>query len=166
MNKLLTPSNVIFILICLYAAYSLIPVMKNNLSQEGKLIPQQEYQVITKAGSEIKILFPGKKRTIAIFWATWCAPCKVEMSRLSSSVKDGKIPEGAIMAINPFERTEVVSAFLKEHSYPFTFLEDAGISKQLNVDRTPTTVFIEDQRVIHLSSGLSLTGIFKAEEFL
>ncbi len=166
MKKILTLNNFVFFIACIYAAYSLIPVMKNNFSQEGQNISTQEYQTISTGGPSEKILFPTMARSIAIFWATWCAPCKLEMIRLSSSVKKGKIPEGAIIAINPFESPKEVKAFLKDHAFPFTFIEDNGISRVLNVNVTPTTLFIENQKVVNLSSGLSFIGIWKAEQFL
>jgi len=166
MKKYMSFNNLLFLLAGIYAAYSLVPVVINNFSKEGKTIPTQEYLTIVANGPGEKILFPPKGRSIAIFWATWCAPCKLEMARLSASVEEGKIPKGAIVAINPFESTEKVRSFLKEHSYPFTFIEDKDISSFLNVSKTPTTLFIEDQKIEGLSSGLSFIGIWKAEQFL
>lgn len=166
MKKHLTLNNFFFLLVCIYAAYSMIPVMKNNFSKEGQSIETSEYQILGANVTNQKILFPTKERAIAIFWATWCAPCKVEMARLSASVDKGEIPVGAILAINPFETSEKVRSFLKEHFFPFTFIEDKGISRLLNVNTTPTTLFIEDHKIVNLSSGLSLIGIWKAEQFL
>lgn len=166
MKKHLNLSNIFFLIVSVYAAYSLLPVLQNNLEKEGLLISSQKYKVIDRNGTNQELLFPTKSRSIAIFWATWCAPCKMEMARLSASVKDGKIPIGAIIAINPFESSEVVRSFLKTESHPFTFIEDNGISQLLKVDRTPTTMFIENQTILNLSSGLSFIGIWKAERFL
>lgn len=166
MKKLLNPGNLVFILALLYAAYSLVPSVKNNFSQEGRRIETKSYRTITTKGPEQSVLFPAGNRSIAIFWATWCAPCKLEMARLSRSVEEGKIPAGAIIAVNPFETPDEVRAFLKKNSYPFTFIEDSGLSGHLNVNRTPTTLFIESQKVVNLSSGLSFTGIWSAENFL
>lgn len=166
MKKILNPGNIIFLLAVIYAAYSLVPSVRNNFSQEGRLIETRSYRMITAEGTGEPILFPAKNRAIAIFWATWCAPCKLEMARLSRSVEEGKIPAGAIIAVNPFETPDEVRAFLKKNSYPFTFIEDSGLSGFLKVNRTPTTLFIESQKVVNLSSGLSLSGIWSAENFL
>lgn len=166
MKKLFTFNNLFFLFACIYAAYSLIPVITNNFSKEGQIIASQEYQIIGETVTNQKMVFPSKNRTIAIFWATWCAPCKLEMARLSASVENGKIPAGSVVAVNPFESTDKIRSFLRRNSFPFTFIEDKGISSLLNVNTTPTTLFIENQKIISLSSGLSFIGIWKAEQFL
>jgi hypothetical protein len=88
------------------------------------------------------------------------------MKRLASSVNEGKISRDKIVAINPFESEIVVRKFLSENSYPFIFLAAPELATTLSVEATPTTVFIEDQKVKSLSSGMSLWGIWKAELFL
>ena len=166
MKKMFSLSNLIFLVAILYAAYSMIPVMRNNFSQEGETIDPQDYQTINADGTIQTLRFPANDRSIAIFWATWCAPCKLEMARLKTSVVQGKIPLKAIVAINPFESPEAVRTFLKKESYPFTFLEDRGVSRVLNVNTTPTTLFLEKNKIVSLSSGLSFFGIWNAERFL
>ena len=165
MKKYFHPKNLIFFIVVIYLFISTLPRIINNFSGEGKSIEVQEYQIIEAVRADKKLEFP-QPRSIAIFWATWCAPCKLEMKRLSHSVKSGAIPSGAIVAINPFESTEKVRSFLREESFPFTFIEDQGLSERLKVNTTPTTLFIENNKIIDLSSGLSIIGIWKAEQFL
>lgn len=166
MKKYLTLNNALFLLGMGYLLFTAVPLFFANISREGETIPVQAYLVIESGMTEKKIKFPPEKRSIAIFWATWCAPCKVEMKRLASSVEDGKIPRGEIIAINPFETPEVIRPFLRENPYPFTFIEDNGISQKLDIRRTPTTLFLENKKIVSLSSGLSFIGIWKAESFL
>ena len=166
MKRYLTFSNLLFLILFVFASVRLIPVIQNNFAQEGQVIPAQDLKIISTEDPERMISFPPKNRAAVIFWATWCVPCRLEMARLSSSVDDGKIPAGAIIAINPFETPEVIRTFLKKTPYPFTFIEDNGISLLLNVTTTPTTMFIEENRVKSISSGLSAFGIWKAEQFL
>jgi cytochrome c biogenesis protein CcmG/thiol:disulfide interchange protein DsbE len=166
MKKYTGLNNILFFIGAGYLAMTAVPSFLNSLKQEGQEIKVQEYVNLALTGGEEKIIFPSEKRDIVIFWATWCAPCKLEMARLSNSVKEGNIPIGSIVAINPFESNSKVRSFVQEHPYPFTFIEDLGVSKKLRVNSTPTTLFIEHGKVKSMSSGLSFIGIWKAEYFL
>lgn len=166
MKKLLTLNNILFFAAVVFLAVTGIPTMLNNFGKEGMMIEGQNQIVIDQTAIDKKVLFPAKPRSIVIFWATWCAPCKLEMARLSKSVEEGEIPKNAIFAIDPFESKDTVRSFLKKNSYSFTFIEDNGVSGRLNITKTPTTLFIENDKVINLSSGLSLFGIWRAESFL
>lgn len=166
MKKHLTFSNLLFIAGVIYLTLTTLPSMLSNWGSEGQLLISKEHLVLEAKSSDRTVAFPNPSRSIAIFWATWCAPCKLEMKRLSTSVKEGEIPSGAIIAINPFESKEIVRNFLKKNSYPFTFIEDKGLAEQLKVTRTPTTLFIENNKVQSVSSGLSFIGIWRAESFL
>ena len=166
LKKHITINNVLAAAGIIYLLLTAIPLLIHNLSMEGQTLSAQEHPVIEQGQTEKVISFPGREKTVAIFWATWCGPCKLEMNRLSGSVKEGKIPAGKIIAINPFESTETIRKFLSKNTYPFTFIEDRGISQKLNINRTPTTLFIENSKILSLSSGLSVIGIWKAENFL
>lgn len=159
-------SNLFTLILLLFLVWKKAPEVIKNFNSEGVRLKTQEYQVLNSQGAS-KVVFPFKKsNSIAIFWATWCSPCKLEMNRLKSSVEKGKIPQDRIFAINPFESKKIIKNFLKDNSYPFTFIDAHNIANQLQVDVTPTTLFLEDQIVTSRSSGLSFIGIWKAEFFL
>lgn len=142
------------------------PSILNNFSQAGKALTTQEYKVISE-GSKKTVVFPQEnEKKILFFWATWCGPCKIEMARLKSSVEAGKILGTDILAINPFEDESVVRKFLKQTPYPFIFLEAPELSRTLEVELTPTTAFVEGKKIVRMSSGMSLIGIWWAELFL
>lgn len=166
MKKYLTLSNGFFLIVLVFLVTTRLPIFLSNFAKQGVSIVAKDYELIEKTITSRVITFPSSPRTIALFWATWCAPCKLEMARLSSSVEKGKIPKGAIIAINPFESSDTVRHFLKDQTYPFTFIKDEGISQQLGINTTPTTLFIEKNKVKSLTSGLSLFGIWSAENFL
>ena len=149
------------------AAAILIPRTLKNLESEGTKIATGSYRMLSPGQTDLEMLFPQpEKKYLAIFWATWCGPCKVEMNRYHASVESGKIKGENIIAINPFEDDPVVTNFLKQHPYPFTFIEGKHLSSLLNVEVTPTTLLIENSTVISRSSGMSVIGIWKAENFL
>ncbi len=159
-------SNIFFLIIIIFVIYRQGPSLVNNFSNEGIQLDSQDYLIINSLNSHAKVLFPPKGHAIAIFWATWCGPCKIEMSRLKDSVQEGKIPQGAVYAINPFESNDKVKKFLAESPYPFTFIEAPLISSQLKISVTPTTVFLDSGKVLSMNSGLSIFGIWRAENFL
>ncbi len=85
------------------------------------------------------------------FWATWCAPCRIEMPEFQSvyeSYPDGEI---AIVAVNLDEPVDRVSKFFRgDLGLTFTALLDDGgvIADQYGVFIYPTTYFINADGVV------------------
>jgi thiol-disulfide isomerase/thioredoxin len=134
------------------------PVWWKNFQVSGKVIPAQSAKVL---GESREVLFPPAGGAVVIFWASWCAPCKLEMQRLKSSVEAKRIPSERLFAINLFESPEVQAQFQRREQYPFTFLELRPFPWEIQV--TPTLLLLENGRVVSQSSGLSLWGIWRAE---
>lgn len=156
--------NILTIVILVFVLWKQLPMLMAGLKMEGESIPSKEYPLINNPSS---IVFPPQEgRAMAIFWATWCAPCKLEMERLQKSVEDGKIPGELIFAINPFEPSEVSREFIRKNKYPFIFIEAPEVAQKMNILATPTTLLLENQTIHSMSSGLSIIGIWKAESFL
>ncbi|MEA9356234.1 TlpA family protein disulfide reductase [Bacteriovorax sp. PP10] len=128
-------------------------------------IPSKDYSIINSEKQSL-VKFPPQSRSIVLFWASWCGPCKIEMARLRSSVESGKIKPIQIFAINPFETLVDIKKFVSTNNYPFTFLDAADIGFDLSISSTPTTLFLEGEKIISRSSGMSLLGIWKAEKYL
>ena len=154
-------SNLITIAIVIFALYQLVPRTLRNLDYEGQ---ELKAAVATTIPEQVSFNFPPAGKSIVIFWATWCAPCKLEMNRLKTSVEAGKIPKDKIFALNPFETRETILKFLKTEKYPFIFIEAPEFTQAAHVEATPTTLFMEGNKILSRSSGLSLTGIWRAEQ--
>jgi cytochrome c biogenesis protein CcmG, thiol:disulfide interchange protein DsbE len=158
LKKWLNLNNGFTALVVIMVIYLQLPTVMNNIKTEGKKIPSATYLNLV-TGTEV--IFPPKGSTaLAVYWATWCGPCKIEMNRLRESVSKGKIPREKIFAINPFEDKKTVQNFLRESDYPFTFIDAPGV---LTIEKTPTTLFIENEEITSVSTGLSLIGIWRAE---
>lgn len=167
MKKWFTKSNGLTFVILAFVAYMQAPTIINNLNYEGTSLTSSDYKVISSNDLAGIVEFPPKKiKAMAIFWASWCGPCKIEMQRLKSSVESGKIPKEFIFAINPFETRPIISKFLAEHDYPFTFIDAQEVSIKLNISSTPTTLFLDNGVITSMNTGMSLFGIWKAEFIL
>lgn len=158
--------NMITILIIGFLALTQAPTIANNFKTQGSKVSSLKVKTINGDGTEAVVDFPPKGRSIAIFWSTTCAPCKLEMARLKSSVEDGEIPKERLFALNSFESQKKIRKFLAKDPHPFTFIKDPGLGMALGVRATPTTVFIEDGEVVSMKSGMSFLGIWSAENFL
>ena len=167
MKKYLTKSNIFTLLLVLFVIWRQAPLFMSNAQMEGTSLPSQMYPVVSSTAGSTEVEFPPKgSKAITIFWATWCGPCKIEMQRLQSSIQDKNISGSQIFAINPFEPTPVVKKFLAQNKYDFTFIDASDVSNKLQVAVTPTTLFIENNIITKMSSGMSLIGIWRAEWFL
>lgn len=159
-------SNIFTLILLAFVIWRQAPTFMNNQGVKGKVLQTSNYAILN-ANLSGDVPFPPKdSKAIAIFWATWCGPCKVEMNRLQKSVESGKIPQEKIYAINPFEPKETSRKFLIENKYPFTFIDATDVSSALNIEVTPTTIFIDKGVVTSAGSGMSLLGIWRAEFFL
>ncbi len=144
-----------------------IPLLVKSYQAEGRELPPKIYSVISSSQEIQTLEFPSRdKRFLTIFWATWCGPCKLEMHRLQSSIEDKKISASNIVAINPFEDPLVIRKFLKNQKFDFTFIHAPEIATSLQIEVTPTVLFIDKGKITSQSTGLSIIGIWKAENFL
>lgn len=164
LKKHFSLSNLITVILIVALVYIKFPIFANNIKNEGTKITSREVSLLAHDG---KIIFPPEQgKIITIIWATWCGPCSIEMKRLKASVEKGKIPANAIFAIAPFEDASTIKRYLGTHNYPFVFVEAPGIAESIKVNVTPTTLFMENGKIVSMSSGISVLGIFEAEKFI
>ncbi|MFG1492924.1 TlpA family protein disulfide reductase [Halobacteriovorax sp. GFR7] len=159
-------TNFISILLVGFIIYKQAPAVLNNFKKEGSTLAPKEYVDLR---TNKKLEFPSKdlqNRSLAIFWATWCGPCKVEMKRLHQSVLEGKLSADQIYAINSFENESTIRRFIGQSPYEFRFISSPYAVQALDVKSTPTTILLEGPHVNSMSSGLSFIGIWRAEQYL
>lgn len=91
------------------------------------------------------------KPVLLNFWATWCAPCRIEMPVFQNSFEDHE-GDLSVITINNSESKEDVQAFVDELGLTFDFLLDpeAEIQQLYQISGYPTTFIIDSDGVIRV----------------
>ncbi|MBE2222289.1 MAG: TlpA family protein disulfide reductase [Anaerolineae bacterium] len=84
------------------------------------------------------------------FWATWCAPCRLEMPALQAAQEAHQEDGLVILAINDQQTPDEVARFVEELDLSLTTLVDqkGAVSELYNVFNFPTTYFVDGDGVI------------------
>lgn len=84
------------------------------------------------------------------FWATWCAPCKLEMPAIQERYDDHQGQGFQVLAVDFDESSSTVKAFADELNLTFPLLLDPGgeVQKQYRIRGYPTSVFLDRDGVV------------------
>jgi cytochrome c biogenesis protein CcmG, thiol:disulfide interchange protein DsbE len=84
------------------------------------------------------------------FWATWCAPCKVEMPELESAAYRYSDQKLEVIAVNAGENSNIVAAYMNDLKLDFTVVLDLDgkIVQQYEIAAFPTTFWIDADGII------------------
>jgi len=155
--KILFSGLLLFCSLQLFAQDRLPNVELNDL--EGNSVD------IAKYGEDNKI-------TIFSFWATWCAPCKKELSNLSELYDDWKDEYNLeIVAINiDDQRNQAkIKPLVDGKQWEYTVLLDPNeaLKRALNFQTIPFTLVVdEDGDIMYEHSGYVEGDEYELEDFL
>ena len=124
--------------------------VQQKLATLGFEIPTQNVMAIDFTlkdlkGNDISLSSLQGKFVFLNFWATWCPPCRAEMSSMEILHKKYKRKDFTILAVNLQESNTRVQKFLKENKYSFPVVLDSNGqvgSGMYGVSGIPTTYFI------------------------
>jgi peroxiredoxin len=124
----------------------------------GKRAP--EFSLRSVDGKKVSLSDYKGKAVLINFWATWCAPCKIEMPWLVS-LRNQYAPQGfEILGVNADDagtpRTKLVK-FGQEQglNYPLLVGDDAMSRKYGGVEFLPTSYFVgRDGKIVAETAGL------------
>ncbi|WP_409479494.1 TlpA family protein disulfide reductase [Pseudobdellovibrio sp. HCB154] len=147
--------NIVLTVVVLVLLAAKIPGIIDNFKTEGSAAP--DFSVLTNSGLEFNTK-DLHARKVLVFWATWCPPCEMELSRINELVKEKRIPAEAILAISMQEDKALVDKVVTERGYqfPIGYDLDGQVSQLFKIQGTPTLVFLNGDKTIRwLSTGLS-----------
>lgn len=147
--------NIVLTVVVLVLLAAKIPGIIDNFKTEGSVAP--EFAVMTNSGLEFDTKDLHAKKVL-VFWATWCPPCEMELSRINELVKEKRIPAEAVLAISMQEDKALVDKTVAERGYqfPVAYDLDGKVSQLYKIQGTPTLVFLNGDKTIRwLSTGLS-----------
>ena len=113
--------------------------------------PAQEFVASDLVGNPVALSSYLGRPVILNFWATWCAPCRIEMPELQSAFVDYQEHDLAILALNQEETADLIHEFFyDEFDLTFTPLLDSDglVSQQYGAVNLPTTIFINPEGTI------------------
>lgn len=111
------------------------------------------------AGNAVRLSDFRGRPVLINFWATWCAPCRIEMPELQAAYEAHQADGLVILAINRDESREQVVEFIDELGLTFTPLLDLGavVSDEYQIQNMPTTYFLNEEgqvTAVHLGALL------------
>lgn len=115
-----------------------------------------DFTLPTLVGEEISLSGLRGRPVLLNFWATWCAPCRIEMPELESAYKSHTTDELAIIAINREETAALVEPFVTDMGLTFDIAldEKAEVSNLYGVFNMPTSYFLDGSgRVVAIHRG-------------
>ena len=118
----------------------------NNMAINEIPKPISSLIFVDFSGNEINLNQHKGKLIIINFWATWCAPCKNEMSSLDNLYKNDKFKNLQIFTVNMEqpnkEKTKKFFMDLNIKNLKIYFDPDLNFVKEFKLRGVPTTVLI------------------------
>lgn len=128
--------------------------------------PAPSFDLETPGGQRVRLADLRGKVAVLNFWATWCAPCRLEMPDLEArAVAD---PDRlAVVGINFDESAAEVEAFRKEVGVTFPLVLDPGgkVQRLYRVLGYPTTFFLDEEGIIRIQH-IGLMSASQIDEYL
>ncbi len=116
--------------------------------------PAPDFTLKTMDGRNMKLSELAGNVVMINFWASWCAPCRVEMPKLNDLYNKYKDLGFVLLGVNVEQQEKPPRNFLQKRPVDFPILLDKGndVSKLYHVIAMPTTVLVDrsgNMRYIH-----------------
>ncbi len=126
-----------------------------TLIHAGDVAP--DFTVEMLDGSRITLSELRGKVVLVNFWATWCPPCRQEMSHLQKDVIDRFAGEDlVVLPISRGEKRETVENFIQKmgYTFPIGLDGDQSIYKKYASNYIPRSVVVgKDGKVVYVAVG-------------
>jgi peroxiredoxin len=104
-----------------------------------------EFTMLNLDGDEVSLGDYSGQPVVLNFWATWCAPCRIEMPELQNAFETYQDQDLVILAINAQEEAPQVRAFFEDLGLTFTPLldSDGNVGRSYGAFGLPSTYFVD-----------------------
>lgn len=97
----------------------------------------------TEGTETLRIASLKGKTVIMDFWATWCAPCRIQHPMIENVKKKFETdPNVIFLSVDSDEDRAVVPLFLKEMKWEGPSYYEAGLGRLLNITSIPTVLIL------------------------
>lgn len=112
-------------------------------------LPAPNFELKSLKGDLIRLSDLQGKIILINFWATWCAPCRLEMASIQARA-DRYPTQLEVLAVNYDEPQDLVQSFVDELNLKFNVLLDPGAMVQslYRVRGYPTTFLVDESGVV------------------
>jgi len=138
-------SFVVLIILC----FSLFTLSAGETEQ----VTIPDFTLENASGEEVSLYETLNDSTVVIidFWATWCAPCKIELPHLDTLQNKYKNLEVLTITTDSRRTMKKAMAYIKSKGYNFTVLKDPRkkVQKLLDEKSIPVTFIINPDHKIY-----------------
>jgi peroxiredoxin len=124
-----------------------IPLLRKRAPIIDFSLPLLDGNFLTLSSLKRKVVFLN-------FWATWCPPCRQEMPSMETLYQRFKDLGLVLLAVDIQEKTNQVSAFIKEFglTFPVALDSSGSITNKYGIRGIPATFIIDRDGSIILST--------------
>jgi thiol-disulfide isomerase/thioredoxin len=118
-------------------------------AREGQ--PAPDFTLPAPDGTSMKLSDFRGRPVMINFWATWCAPCRIEMPLFVNAYESNK-EELVIIGVNSQERPDQVIPYVQSAGLTFPIVIDDGTASAIyRVTALPTTFFVDAEGMLVLA---------------
>ncbi len=126
---------------------------KTTLINAGDVAP--DFTVEMLDGSKVTLSALQGKPTLLIFWATWCPPCRLELSKLQEHIIDRYGDKINVLPISRGEERAKVEEYISKMGYTFA----VGLDGDQSIYRKYATNYIPRCFVIDAKGKVLYSGV-------
>ncbi len=145
--------------IALVASFSF---MTNDQEGTGKKMPAVTIKDVDGNSINVAELSNDGKPIVISFWATWCKPCKLELSTINDIYEDWQEETGVkLVAVSvDDERTKnMVKPYVNSEAWDYEVLMDVNgdLKRAMGVNNVPHTFLLDGKgNIVYTHSGFVL----------
>jgi peroxiredoxin len=126
---------------------------KTTLIHAGDIAP--DFTVEMLDGGKVTLSELQGKPTLLIFWATWCPPCRLELSKLQEHIIDPYGDKINVLPISRGEERAKVEGYISKMGYTFAI----GLDGDQSIYRKYATNYIPRCFVIDANGKVLYSGV-------